>query len=137
MSHIQILPLMLRDRVLAGDAQLVPVPPARDTWVSSLCVGSHPTFPADQCTGPLGTRLCARTTSFDLSSDPESPGTVSIANEAVLEMLPSPTPCVPGTAAHTFAPGLLSGPSRDAFSPEAAAHGGGTPTKAPFIPCMM
>lgn len=130
---------MLRDRVLAGDAPPVPVLPVRDTWVSSLCVpvGSHPTLPADRCTGPPGTWFCARTTSFDLSSDPESPGTVSIANEALLEMLPSPTPCVPGTAAHAFAPGLLSGPSRDAFSPEAAPHGGGTPAKARFIPCMM
>lgn len=42
-----------------------------------------------------------------------------------------------GTAAHVFAPGLLLALSRDAFSPEAAPHGGGTPTKAQFIPCKM
>lgn len=42
-----------------------------------------------------------------------------------------------GTAAHVFAPGLLLALSRDAFSPEAAPDGGGTPTKAQFIPCKM
>lgn len=53
------------------------------------------------------------------------PAQRALASEALPETFPIAVPCVLGTAVHAFALGLLSGPSRDVFSLEAALHRAG------------
>lgn len=133
-------PLMFSSRVSAADTQPASVPLPRQTHgcPHPVCLlASIP--PSLQMDAPVLLGLdsgpgCRHLTWHQTLS---SPARRALSSKALLEMFPILIPCVPDTAAHTFSPGLLPGHSRDAFSPEASLHGGGTQTKAQFIPCKM
>lgn len=130
---------MFSSRVLAADTQLVPVPP-QQTPGCPHPVGMLASIPLSLQRDVLillgldsGTGRCHLTWLQILSPSVQQ----ALASKALLELFPILTPCMPGMAAHAFTPGLLPRPSRDAFSPEAALHGGGTQTKTQFIPRKM